>query len=661
MRQLIQQAIAWTLIISFGLAPALPALAQGGATAPKAKKPASQQPTFQGHPITDLKVDISQIMDPVTHEKGDLVKFWEKNCFGDKTDAEGNPVLIDGKAVRVVLEHQVVTVDWIKGDDSQGVDCGALTEVIAHIGEQVEKIAHLPPNELKAIESYLPCDHCPDGMEPARTGGNGDLADVAAQAQATLAGGDQPAEASCKKVEPESCGGAFTDCIKAAILGLEKNLKGQLPGIIAGAKGVWNYGKSILNGTKTLEDVTSDLAHVAQAITHLPETIAKMKDAVNLLIKENFACQKWEGERFKSKCVEPLASWDCAACNEKKTAVCGVVGYLSGEALSQFVMGLGVGLAVKGVKEAGSLGKIAAQIASKSAGKLDALFAAKSARYAKATAAVAHNATEAVEGVVKLKNGSLLLGKGAIQLGKIPVRIVLAPVRWGVGKLGKYASALANSRYMLVARDWLKVKGGITAAAKGGALKAAWAGGKMAKTKVVVQVASQVTRNAVAFFPVVISKAFPVGMEAGLAPKAALLGAAEAVGRAGETYSQGKNFVQDYVRAKPDAVKDTLLVATADELGVKAGTSEAEVAQALRERQARTFPDFYGSKARARARARAARSAQGSVAAEAEDTARAAEPVSPIGKTADEKPVFDVEGQNGCAPTRYIVNQFEKY
>ncbi len=70
---------------------------------------------------------------------------------------------------------------------------------------------------------------------------------------------------------------------------------------------------------------------------------------------ETFGCGKWEGRPHELKCLEASTSWDCADCNQRMNALCGITGSLGGEALFVMLTGGVAKWAGKGVVEYRSL------------------------------------------------------------------------------------------------------------------------------------------------------------------------------------------------------------------------------------------------------------------------------------------------------------------
>jgi hypothetical protein len=111
----------------------------------------------------------------------------------------------------------------------------------------------------------------------------------------------------------------------------------------------------------------------------------EISSAITEGIKNSFGCQKWSGLPYKSECLEPMEAWDCATCDQRVDAMCGVVGYIGGEVIVSYFTG---GSLAVGKTMAAS----AAKMGSSSASKVAAKVAAKLPRLAKTTRVVVDGA-----------------------------------------------------------------------------------------------------------------------------------------------------------------------------------------------------------------------------------------------------------------------------
>lgn len=145
-----------------------------------------------------------------------------------------------------------------------------------------------------------------------------------------------------------------SDCMTTAIAGVIKAVWENI-------KGIGTLGKAAYNGVKSFftsrdaelaEIKSSQSLHAAskaspgflatfrndpiQAFKDLGLTLYKM--FANMVAK-NFACEKWAGVPHVSTCIKPMNSWDCASCNQKINAMCGVIGIAGGEIVTAFITG----------------------------------------------------------------------------------------------------------------------------------------------------------------------------------------------------------------------------------------------------------------------------------------------------------------------------------
>lgn len=161
-------------------------------------------------------------------------------------------------------------------------------------------------------------------------------------------------------------------CLTEAITGVFKDLWGNVEGVWAlakmGAHGVKDLSLSAWKKLTGVEDKTSDAAMLASvqspsALTRFRESplgfmkgmIAGLFNAAGESIKKNFACEKWEGVPHFSNCLKEMHSWDCASCDQKINAMCGVVGVLGGEVLAAYITG-GAAAVVKTAAKNGAIG-----------------------------------------------------------------------------------------------------------------------------------------------------------------------------------------------------------------------------------------------------------------------------------------------------------------
>lgn len=140
-------------------------------------------------------------------------------------------------------------------------------------------------------------------------------------------------------------------------------INGVIKDIFSNAEAIWDLAKMTGRGIKNaavkgwdflfgVEDKASDAAHAASKLKpgmfemfkkdpwgFIKELSVSIWEDMNKAIKENFACGKWSGAPHFSKCLAPLSTWDCATCDQRINAVCGVGGILGGEVLIAYLTG----------------------------------------------------------------------------------------------------------------------------------------------------------------------------------------------------------------------------------------------------------------------------------------------------------------------------------
>lgn len=210
------------------------------------------------------------------------------------------------------------------------------------------------------------------------------------------------------------------NCLTEVVWGVIKNIVGNLEFVADGIRWV---GNAIADGARSVgsalcfwcedehEDVSSDQQHLINSSEEIREQNTRQANKaeeesgnaftrffsniggfLNDMIAEpagrNFGCAKWEGNRFTNttsigldsvmgnddnsnavRCAEPMASWECASCSQRAQLVCGVVGFLGGEAITTLLTGGAARLAklgataLKGTKTAARVGEVASGIA----------------------------------------------------------------------------------------------------------------------------------------------------------------------------------------------------------------------------------------------------------------------------------------------------------
>ena len=158
----------------------------------------------------------------------------------------------------------------------------------------------------------------------------------------------------------ENSTNCFAEIFHGIFNSIVTNLKGllvDLP-VLAGKAVAYTYEKSKQAASDfwdklwTVEENTSDKlllvssqndSSISQMIT---DSLGFMKtvggalmEMLNRHIKKSYGCEKWSGTPYTSTCLQPMQSWDCATCNQRLNAICGIVGLLGGEIVSAYLVG----------------------------------------------------------------------------------------------------------------------------------------------------------------------------------------------------------------------------------------------------------------------------------------------------------------------------------
>jgi hypothetical protein len=150
----------------------------------------------------------------------------------------------------------------------------------------------------------------------------------------------------------KDCANTGNDC-------LLKVAKGIFDSVWSSLHLIWDLGKlaliktgELLGVVKISEAKTSERAMAAQQVS--PSFLKTLKahpiDAVKMMASQlyeslesaainHYGCEKWAGTPFRSKCVAPMSTWNCASCAQKAQVWCGIAGYASGEIVTAFLTG----------------------------------------------------------------------------------------------------------------------------------------------------------------------------------------------------------------------------------------------------------------------------------------------------------------------------------
>jgi len=152
---------------------------------------------------------------------------------------------------------------------------------------------------------------------------------------------------SCLAITQPSCA---TEIIQGIIADISANAAGLLHLAKVVGTGIKDSAISTWNSFTKVEDKTSQAALLAsrqndadlkEAEKDRPNFIFRISNGIfHFLanaIKENFSCKKWSGVPHHSKCLEELASFSCATCDQWTNMICGTLGALGGEVLSAYL------------------------------------------------------------------------------------------------------------------------------------------------------------------------------------------------------------------------------------------------------------------------------------------------------------------------------------
>ena len=144
-----------------------------------------------------------------------------------------------------------------------------------------------------------------------------------------------------------------TSCIGELFHGIYDDLFSNMKAITVDLPSmIWHAPGKIWDALFKVEKKSSD---ALLATTHLPDPAVKswfaskaefiQKFFVNFFksidsgIKSSYGCELWSGAPWSSYCLVPMESWNCATCEQRFSAICGIAGYLAGEIPSAYLIG----------------------------------------------------------------------------------------------------------------------------------------------------------------------------------------------------------------------------------------------------------------------------------------------------------------------------------
>lgn len=172
------------------------------------------------------------------------------------------------------------------------------------------------------------------------------------------------AAATPMKVAMEMAGKAFNSAVLKECSGQSNScllnvLRGIFDSIWTSLTAIWDIGKLAITKTgqllglvKQSEAETSERAMAAQQaspgflkkLTTDPvgtvKTMAKnLYQSLEEAAMNHYGCEKWAGIPFRSKCLAPMSTWNCASCAQKAQVFCGIAGYATGEIATALLTG----------------------------------------------------------------------------------------------------------------------------------------------------------------------------------------------------------------------------------------------------------------------------------------------------------------------------------
>lgn len=312
----------------------------------------------------------------------EAMAYFEEMCLGP-----------DGE----ILKNTVVVDPATTDADLRPIDCEEEAERLGYLLISMQEIGGSEhAAEAKEMKDCVHCPPLPDQKAPA-----GEIADFAQAVSGAVERDEAPAckvtnetkELALKCMSETSCNLARSLVVgpMAIAQGLEKIARGDgktvVPGcldgtgksnciveIVAGvikdfwynATSIWQLVKMGKDALATMDKAQSKSSEsMLAASQQAPSVIAQYKkDKVGFIkrmadefladieheIKTTFGCEKWSGAPHVSECLKPMSTWDCATCDQRLNAMCGVTGFLAGEALVAWASGLLLSGAKVGLK-----------------------------------------------------------------------------------------------------------------------------------------------------------------------------------------------------------------------------------------------------------------------------------------------------------------------
>ena len=168
-------------------------------------------------------------------------------------------------------------------------------------------------------------------------------------------------------------------CLTTLFRGIWENIKANVTGIREIARMAWEGLKaagrsvsSLWSETEELESATSTQLLLAEhqddsffAKARRDGWFKTLSNSMNDFFNEiqhflggaigsQFSCPEQLAHPFENiECEEPYLGWDCASCAQRVNMICGVTGFLGGEAVSAFLTGGAIGTIIRGSALAG--------------------------------------------------------------------------------------------------------------------------------------------------------------------------------------------------------------------------------------------------------------------------------------------------------------------
>lgn len=279
---------------------------------------------------------------------------FEKECLDSKNEIRSEPKWCIDEFNHLQKELQTVTATIDKENPTLSTEqtCGKQDSAISALSGDVDSIISQMNLEGPTCEKDI-------NTEMASAQCMKELACNFLRPAVNLNLFDSTQKNSCKLFSDNSTN-CFAELFHGIFNSVVLSLKGllvDLP-VLAGKAVAYTYEKSKQAASDfwdklwTVEENTSDklLLASSQNDSSISQLIADklgfmktvggaLMEMLNKHIKNSYGCEKWSGTPYTSTCVQPMQSWDCATCNQRLNAVCGIVGLLGGEIVTAYLTG----------------------------------------------------------------------------------------------------------------------------------------------------------------------------------------------------------------------------------------------------------------------------------------------------------------------------------